>query len=115
VAAADADGQQGGQDSQLVANNLSARLDTSCPLEMSDARPAYIAVRTWGWRAGLRDVLRRLLDPALADRVTWAGYSFRLFVSMMTGDARYNHTNTKMWVTSGVWMGTRVVNDAYLV
>jgi len=32
-------------------------------------------------------------------------YSFRLFVSMETGDARYNHTNTKMWVASGARMG----------
>jgi len=30
---------------------------------------AYIAVRTQGWRTGPRDVLRRLLDPALADCV----------------------------------------------
>jgi len=53
--------------------------------------------------------------PALADRAARAEYSFRLFVSMETGDARYNHTNTKMSVASGARMGARVVYDAYLV
>jgi len=84
------------KDSQLVVDDLSARLDTSCLLETSDARPAYIPVRTQGWRTGPLDLLRRPLDPALADRAAPAEYSFRLFVSMETGDARHNHPSTKM-------------------
>jgi len=50
VAAADADGQQGGQDSQLVVGDLSAWLDTSCLLETSDVRPAYIGAPAQDWR-----------------------------------------------------------------
>jgi len=73
VAAADADGQQGGQDSQLVVGDLSAWLDTSFLLETSDVRPAYIGARAQDWRRP-QDVLRRLLDPALGDRVARVVY-----------------------------------------
>ncbi|KAI5843153.1 hypothetical protein BZA05DRAFT_411281 [Tricharina praecox] len=106
---------EGGQDSQLVIGDLSARLDTSYLLATNDVPPAYIAIRTQGWRTGPREVLERLGNPATADAVAPAEYSFRLYISMETGDGRYNHTNTKMWIASGARLGSKVVYDAYLV
>lgn len=55
---------------------------------------------------GPRDILEKLEDPAVADEVDPKSYSFRLYVHMETGDTRYLHLNTGMWVGSGVRRGT---------
>ena len=70
--------QPGGQDSQLVAPDLSTHLDANYLLQTHDHPPAYIAVKSEGWRVGPRDVLEKLEDPAVADEVDPKSYSFRL-------------------------------------
>lgn len=60
-------------------------------------------------------MLQALNDPARADNVDPSLYKFRLYINMNTGDARYNHVNTTMWVASGMRKGARVIYDAYRV
>ena len=97
--------QPGGQDSQLVAPDLSTHLSANYLLQTHDHPPAYIAVKTEGWRVGPRDILEKLMDPAQADEVDPKLYSYRINVSMETGDGRYLHLNTGMWVGSGIRRG----------
>ncbi|KAG7008508.1 hypothetical protein G7Y79_00005g016490 [Physcia stellaris] len=105
----------GGQDSQLVAPDLSTHLDSTYLLQTHDHPPAFISVKHDGWRVGPREVLEKLEDPAVSDEVDPKSYSFRLYVHMETGDTRYLHLNTGMWIGSGVRRGTEVVYDAYRV
>ncbi|KAF3800134.1 hypothetical protein GCG54_00015513 [Colletotrichum gloeosporioides] len=107
----------GGQDSQIVvAEDLSTAVETSYLLKTDDAEPAYITVKTTGWRYGPRDVMERLFDPARANDVKPDEYSFRLNVKMETGDERYKSVvNTAMWVGSGARLGATVIYDAYRV
>jgi hypothetical protein len=98
-----------------VLADLAAKLDTRYLLKTSDSNPAYIQIKTDGWRTGPPEVLEALNDPAKADSVDPSTYKFRLYISMNTGDPRYNHVNTKMWVASGRRMGAKVIYDAYLV
>lgn len=51
-------------------------------------------------------MLEKLDDPAVADEVDPKSYSFRLYIHMETGDPRYLHLNTGMWVGSGIRRGT---------
>jgi len=51
-------------------------------------------------------VLEKLDNPAEADEVDPKTYSFRLYIHMETGDSRYLHLNTGMWVGSGIRRGT---------
>ncbi|KAA6414277.1 MAG: hypothetical protein FRX48_02640 [Lasallia pustulata] len=105
----------GGQDSQLVAPDLSTHLSANYLLQTHDQPPAFIAVKTEGWRVGPRDVLEKLMDPAQADEVDPKLYSYRINVSMETGDGRYLHLNTGMWVGSAIRRGGEVIYDAYRV
>ncbi|MCJ1336703.1 hypothetical protein MMC09_001981 [Bachmanniomyces sp. S44760] len=105
----------GGQEKQMVAPDLSTHIDTNYVLQTHDHPPAHIVVRTEGWRVGPRDILEKLMDPAQADEVDPKAYSFRLYIHMETGDQRYLHLNTGMWVGSGVRRGTEVIYDAYRV
>lgn len=98
--------QPGGQDKQLVAPDLSTHLDSSYLLQTHDHPPAYISVRNEGWRVGPRETLEKLDDPAQADEVDPKTYSFRLYIHMETGDSRYLHLNTGMWIGSGIRRGT---------
>lgn len=97
----------GGQDSQIVLPDLSAKIDTSYLLKTDDASPAYICIQTKGWRTGPREVLEALADPVKADTVDPSTYSFRLYISMETGDERYDFLNTQMWIGSGVRQGAK--------
>ncbi|KAI5776732.1 hypothetical protein EDC01DRAFT_714634 [Geopyxis carbonaria] len=105
----------GGQDSQLIISDLSARLEANYVLQTADAEPAFIVVKTQGWRTGQREVLERLMDPETASGVGVGEYRFRLFVQLETGDSRYDWVSTRMWVGSGAKRGDGVVYDAYLV
>ncbi|KAK7439233.1 hypothetical protein Landi51_11210 [Colletotrichum acutatum] len=107
----------GGQDSQIVVNEtLSTAVETSYLLKTDDDTPAYITVKTTGWRTGPREVMERLFDPARANDVKPSEYSFRLNVKMETGDERYKDiVNTAMWVGSGARLGATVIYDAYRV
>lgn len=51
-------------------------------------------------------MLEKLEDPSQVDDVDPKAYSFRLYVHMETGDARYLHLNTGMWIGSAVRRGT---------
>ena len=106
----------GGQDSQIVIDDLSTLTDTAILLRTDDDTPAYISVKTSGWRTGPREVLERLANPATADSVKPTEYSFRLDVLLETGDSRYNEiVNTAMWVGSAAKLGNAVVYDGYQV
>jgi len=50
--------------------------------------------------------LEKLDNPAEADEVDPKTYSFRIYIHMETGDPRYLHLNTGMWVGSGIRRGT---------
>lgn len=51
-------------------------------------------------------MLEKLENPVEADEVDPKTYSFRLYIHMETGDPRYLHLNTGMWVGSGIRRGT---------
>ncbi|KAI1337198.1 hypothetical protein F5Y15DRAFT_163825 [Xylariaceae sp. FL0016] len=107
----------GGQDSQIVnPETYVVSMETAYLLKTYDEEPAYIEVRTRGFRTGPRDVLQALQDPVKADSVDPSTYKFRLFASMETGDARYvSKVNHGMWVGSGMRKGAEVIYDAYRV
>ncbi|KAK3386863.1 hypothetical protein B0H63DRAFT_468512 [Podospora didyma] len=107
--------ESGGHDYQYVLPELAAKLDTRYLLMTSDTTPAYIEIKTDGWRTGPLDVLQALNDPVRADDVDPSTYKFRLFISMNTGDPRYNHVNTTMWLASGMRKGAKVIYDAYRI
>jgi len=81
----------------------------------NDTKAAYIVVTAQGWRTGPRKVLERLNDPKTADSVKPSEYKFLLTVSMETGDKRYAHINTKIWVGSAAKVGADIVYDAYVL
>ena len=107
--------QPGGQDKQLVAPDLSTHLDSTYLLQTHDHPPAYISVRNEGWRVGPRDTLEKLDDPTQADEVDPKTYSFRLYIHMETGDTRYLHLNTGMWIGSGIRRGTEGLHHQMLL
>ena len=84
---------------------LSTKLETNYLLQTADDPPAFIQVRTSGWRTGSKDVLEKLADPAIADTVNPNSYKFRLTIQMETGDERYGFVNTCMWIGSGCRRG----------
>lgn len=93
-----------------MAQDLSTHIEAHCLLTTHDHPPAFISVKTDGWRVGPRDILEKLEDPAQADEVDPKSYSFRLYVHMETGDPRYLHLNTGMWIGSGIRRGTEGMN-----
>ncbi|KAL9108043.1 MAG: hypothetical protein Q9227_007149 [Pyrenula ochraceoflavens] len=105
----------GGQDSQLVVKDLATRVEAQYLLQTHDEPPAYIAVKTSGWRTGSRDVLEKLADAVQADGVNPNSYKFRIFIELETGDERYSFVNTCMWIGSGCRRANEVVYDAYRV
>ena len=72
-------------------------------------------MRTEGWRVGPREILEKLVDTARSDEVDPKSYSFRLYIHMETGDSRYLHLNTGMWIGSAMRRGAEVIYDAYRV
>ena len=107
--------QPGGQDSQLVVKDLATQVSANYLLQTSDEPPAFIAVKTSGWRTGSKDVLEKLNDPMSADQVNPNTYKFRLYIELETGDERYAFVNTCMWVASGCRRGAEVIYDAYRI
>lgn len=95
------DDQPGGQDSQTIVKDLSTKVNAQYLLQTADEPPAYIAVKTSGWRTGSRDILEKLQDPAQADTVIPTTYKFRINIELETGDERYAFVNTCMWIGSG--------------
>jgi hypothetical protein len=104
--------QPGGQDSQIIIPDGSARLETNYLLQTYDQPPAHIVIKTHGWRTGPPEVLAQLADPELADKVDPNNYKFRLFIEMETGDERYrDRVNCGMWVGSGMRKGAEVIYE----
>jgi hypothetical protein len=90
----------------------STRVETNYILETYDDPPAYIVIKTSGWRNGPAEVLAQLADPEKADSVDPSSYKFRLFLEMETGDARYKDiVNCGMWVGSGMRKGAEVIYE----
>jgi Protein of unknown function (DUF3237) len=88
-----------------VVKDLATRLSASYLLQTNEEPPAFICVKTSGWRTGSRDVLEKLQDPAQADGINPNSYKFRLNIELETGDERYLFVNTLMWVGSGCRRG----------
>lgn len=105
----------GGQEKQHVAHDQSTHVDANFILQTHDHPPAYITARCEGWRVGPPDILESLLDPSKVDSVDPKSYSFRTYLHMETGDGRYLHLNTGMWVGSGIKRSSDVVMDFYKV
>ncbi|KAH9895487.1 hypothetical protein F4778DRAFT_783846 [Xylariomycetidae sp. FL2044] len=105
--------EPGGQDTQAVdPDTFVVTMETVYLLRTDDAEPAFIQIRTRGHRTGPKEVLEALQDPARADTVDPSTYSFRLFVSMETGDERYaSKVNFGMWVGSGMRKGAEVIYE----
>ncbi|KAI1365248.1 hypothetical protein F5Y08DRAFT_338806 [Xylaria arbuscula] len=103
----------GGQDSQIVdPETYVVKMETMYLLKTSDAEPAYIEIRTRGFRTGPKEVLQALQDPVTADTVDPSTYSFRLVVTMESGDPRYSQlVNQGMWVGSGIRKGAEVIYE----
>lgn len=97
--------QPGGQDSQLIVKDLATRVSANYLLQTADEPPAFVCVKTSGWRTGAKDVLEKLNDPIAADQVSPNTYKFRLQIELETGDERYAFVNTCMWVGSGCRRG----------
>ncbi|KAH8668810.1 hypothetical protein BX600DRAFT_460746 [Xylariales sp. PMI_506] len=108
---------EGGQDSQIVdPSTFAVHMETMYLLKTNDELPAYIEIRTRGFRTGPKEVLEALQDPEKANSVDPASYKFRLYVSMETGDERYvDKVNHGMWVGSGMRKGSQVIYDAYRI
>jgi hypothetical protein len=71
-----------------------------------------IEIRTRGFRTGPKDVLEALQDPVQADTIDPSMYTFRLVITMETGDPRYSATvNQGMWVGSGMRKGAEVIYE----
>ncbi|KAI5815303.1 hypothetical protein BZA77DRAFT_355418 [Pyronema omphalodes] len=105
--------QQGGQDNQLILSDLSTNFHATYVMKTNDTDPAYITVTTTGWRTGKKEILEALNDPEKAKGILPSWYKFRAVVSMESGDVRYRHLNTKMWVGTGGKWGKKVVIDGY--
>ncbi|KAI0393797.1 hypothetical protein F5Y17DRAFT_458581 [Xylariaceae sp. FL0594] len=104
----------GGQDTQIVdPDTLVVRMETVYLLQTDDEpEPAFIEIRTRGFRTGPKDVLQALQDPGKEDTIDPSLYRFRLTVTMETGDERYRSiVNYGMWVGSGMRMGGDVVYE----
>jgi hypothetical protein len=98
-----------------VVKDLATHVDASYLLQTHDDPPAFITVKSTGWRTGPKEVLEKLQDPASADTTPPNAYKFRITVELETGDERYAFLNTCLWVGSGCRRGAEVIYDAYRV
>ncbi|KIW26715.1 uncharacterized protein PV07_06526 [Cladophialophora immunda] len=105
----------GGQDNQLMVEDLSTHSDASYLLQTNDDPPAYITAKSRGWRTGPKEILQRLNDPAVTDSVPANQYKFRTTLELETGDERYAFLNTCLWVGCGCRRVSDIVYDAYRV
>ena len=104
--------QPGGQDIQIVTENLSTRIETQYLLKTHDEPPAFIVAKTHGWRTGPPEALEALADHGRVDSVHPSAYKFRLFIELETGDERYwGKVNCGMWVGSGMRRGAEMIYE----
>lgn len=88
-------------------DSLHTFVSTNYLLRTNDESPAFITVQTTGWRTGPREVMQRLFDPDKANSVDPSEYSFRLSITLETGDERYKDmVNSALWIGSGARTGS---------
>ncbi|KAK4224783.1 hypothetical protein QBC38DRAFT_484626 [Podospora fimiseda] len=105
----------GGQDIQTTVKDMATRIDARYILQTNDENPALITCKITGWWTGERDVMERLQDPVAADNVAAHRYLLRTTFQFETGDSRYDHLNTAVYVGSGARRGAEIVYDAYRI
>ena len=88
-----------------MARDFSTQLAANYLLQTNDEPPAFISVKTSGWRTGPPEILEKLQDPAQADGVNPTSYKFRLNLELESGDDRYSFVNTLLWIGSGCCRG----------
>ena len=85
--------------------DLATQVSANYLLQTQDEPPAFIAVKSQGWRTGPKEVLESLNDPLQADTIPATSYRFRLYVELETGDERYAFLTGGMWIGSGARRG----------
>ncbi len=104
--------QPGGQDSQIVHPNGATELSAHYLLQTLDDPPAFIVVKSRGWRTGPPEILAALRDPKRASEIDPRTYKFRVCVTMETGDDRYTDlVNFAMWIGSGMRKASEVIYE----
>lgn len=104
--------QPGGQDSQIIAIDLSTRVEAHYLLQTHDDLPAFIVAKMQGWCTGPGEVPAAFSEPQKAGTVDPSSYKFRLFIDLETGDERYRgKINYGMWVCNGIRKGPEVVYE----
>lgn len=102
----------GGQAEVVTYSDLTDDLVTSYLLQTNDEPPAFIALKSKGFRAGPPEVLQALANPATAPNVDPNTYKSRLVITMETGDERYkSEVNYGMWIGSGMKIGMEILYE----
>ncbi|KAK3990390.1 hypothetical protein QBC44DRAFT_325662 [Cladorrhinum sp. PSN332] len=105
----------GGQDVQTTVKDMATHINARYVMQTNDENPAVIICKIKGWWTGDRDVMERLQDPVAADNVGAHRYLLRTTLEFETGDHRYAHLNTSVYVGSGARRGAEIIYDAYRI
>ncbi|CAJ2504279.1 Uu.00g116730.m01.CDS01 [Anthostomella pinea] len=81
----------GGQDSQdlVYGKTMATQVEATHKLKTGDEPPAYIEVKSRGFRTGTREIMEALQDPEKAEQVDPRFCQYRIFITMKTTDERY--------------------------
>ena len=102
----------GGQAEVVTYPDLTDYLITSYLLQTNDEPPAFITLKSKGFRTGPPEILQQLTSPAAAANVDPNTYKSRLVITMKTGDERYkDKLNYGLWIGSGMKIGMEVVYE----
>lgn len=100
----------------IIEADLSTNLDNEYLLKMDGTIPAYISIKTWGWRHGPREIMEKVFDPKQSSTITPFDYTLRMFTTLETGDGRLKYDlNYGMWIASGGRFGNTVIYDIYRI
>lgn len=104
--------KHGGQAEVITYPDLTDDLVTSYLLQSNDSPPAFITLKSKGFRSGPPAVLQALQNPQTAAGVDAGAFRSRLIITMETGDERYKEkVNYGFWVGSGLKIGMEVVYE----
>ena len=102
----------GGQAETITYQDLTDDLVTSYLLQTNDSPPAFITLKSKGFRSGPFEVLQALQNPQTAVGVNPNTFKSRLIITMQTGDERYKEqVNYGFWMGSGLKIGMEVVYE----
>lgn len=102
----------GGQGEVITYPDLTDDLVTSYLLQTNDSPPAFITIKSKGFRSGPFEVLQALQNPQTAAGVDPNTFKSRLIITMQTGDERYKEkVNYGLWIGSGLKVGKEVVYE----